>query len=280
MKRKEINFAAVPKKMLLYIGLTIFSIINVIPFFWMISASFKMDNQVFHFPIDWIPDEPTLINYSDVVHKMPFLSYYFNSLKIAVACTIVQVLASALAAYAFAKIDFKFKNLIFSLFTATMMIPWHSIMIPQFMIVKELGLYDTHTALVLIQVFSAFGIFMLRQFFLGIPQELSEAARMDGASELRTFWQIILPQAKPAIATLCIFVFMNMFNDYLAPLMYLNSTEKYTVQLGLKYFQSEYSVNYAAIMAGTVCALIPVIIVYLTCEKQITKSVTMTGIKG
>ena len=121
---------------------------------------------------------------------------------------------------------------------------------------------------------------MLRQFFLGIPQELSEAARMDGASELRTFWQIILPQAKPAIATLCIFVFMNMFNDYLAPLMYLNSTEKYTVQLGLKYFQSEYSVNYAAIMAGTVCALIPVIIVYLTCEKQITKSVTMTGIKG
>ncbi len=280
MKRKEINFAAVPKKMLLYIGLTIFSIINLIPFFWMISASFKMDNQVFHFPIDWIPDEPTLINYSDVVHKMPFLSYYFNSLKIAVACTIVQVLASALAAYAFAKIDFKFKNLIFSLFTATMMIPWHSIMIPQFMIVKELGLYDTHTALVLIQVFSAFGIFMLRQFFLGIPQELSEAARMDGASELRTFWQIILPQAKPAIATLCIFVFMNMFNDYLAPLMYLNSTEKYTVQLGLKYFQSEYSVNYAAIMAGTVCALIPVIIVYLTCEKQITKSVTMTGIKG
>ena len=212
MKRKEINFAAVPKKMLLYIGLTIFSIINLIPFFWMISASFKMDNQVFHFPIDWIPDEPTLINYSDVVHKMPFLSYYFNSLKIAVACTIVQVLASALAAYAFAKIDFKFKNLIFSLFTATMMIPWHSIMIPQFMIVKELGLYDTHTALVLIQVFSAFGIFMLRQFFLGIPQELSEAARMDGASELRTFWQIILPQAKPAIATLCIFVFMNMFN--------------------------------------------------------------------
>ena len=280
MKRREINFAAVPKKMLLYIGLTIFSIINLIPFFWMISASFKMDNQVFHFPIDWIPDEPTLINYSDVVHKMPFLSYYFNSLKIAVACTIVQVLASALAAYAFAKIDFKFKNLIFSLFTATMMIPWHSIMIPQFMIVKELGLYDTHTALVLIQVFSAFGIFMLRQFFLGIPQELSEAARMDGASELRTFWQIILPQAKPAIATLCIFVFMNMFNDYLAPLMYLNSTEKYTVQLGLKYFQSEYSVNYAAIMAGTVCALIPVIIVYLTCEKQITKSVTMTGIKG
>ena len=280
MKRKEINFAAVPKKVLLYIGLTIFSIINLIPFFWMISASFKMDNQVFHFPIDWIPDEPTLINYSDVVHKMPFLSYYFNSLKIAVACTIVQVLASALAAYAFAKIDFKFKNLIFSLFTATMMIPWHSIMIPQFMIVKELGLYDTHTALVLIQVFSAFGILMLRQFFLGIPQELSEAARMDGASELRTFWQIILPQAKPAIATLCIFVFMNMFNDYLAPLMYLNSTEKYTVQLGLKYFQSEYSVNYAAIMAGTVCALIPVIIVYLTCEKQITKSVTMTGIKG
>lgn len=280
MKRKEIHFAAVPKKMLLYLGLTIFSIINLIPFFWMISASFKMDNQVFHFPIDWIPDEPTLINYSDVVHKMPFLSYYFNSLKIAAACTIVQVLASALAAYAFAKIDFKFKNLIFSLFTATMMIPWHSIMIPQFMIVKELGLYDTHTALVLVQVFSAFGIFMLRQFFLGIPQELSEAARMDGASELRTFWQIILPQAKPAIATLCIFVFMNMFNDYLAPLMYLNSTEKYTVQLGLKYFQSEYSVNYAAIMAGTVCALIPVIIVYLTCEKQITKSVTMTGIKG
>lgn len=267
-------------KSALYIGLTAFAILNLYPFFWMISTSFKFDGQVFSYPIDWIPNNPTLTNYIDVIKNIPFFHYYANSLKIAIICTVVQVLTSAFAGYAFARINFKFKNIIFSLFMITMMVPWQSIMIPQFIVIKNLGLYDSHLSLILIQIFSAFGIFMLRQFFLGIPKELSEAAYIDGAGEIRTFLKIILPQAKAGIATLSIFVFINMFNDYLAPLMYLNSPENYTLQLGLKYFQSEFSINYAATMAGAVCSLIPIIIVYLTCEKQITQSVAMSGVKG
>ena len=161
-----------------------------------------------------------------------------------------------------------------------MMVPWHTIMIPQYQIISRLGLTDTHAALILGQLASAFGIFLLRQFFLTVPRELMEAARIDGAGEGYIFSKVMLPLAKPALSTLIIFTFVQVWNDYTAPLIYLNTTEKYTIQLGLTFFQSEHTMQYTVIMAGTVCALIPIIITYLIFEKQITNGMVHSGLKG
>lgn len=187
---------------------------------------------------------------------------------------------SALAAYAFAKMQVPGKNFFFGLFIATMMIPWTAIMIPQFVVVTQMGLFDTHAALILLQCFSAFGIFLLRQFFLGIPKELSEAATIDGCGHFRILWQIILPLSKSAVSALVIFSFIKVWNDYMAPLIYLQTPSKRTVQLGLSLFRSQYSMEYGVVMAGTVCALLPMIVLYLCAEKQITQGIAFSGMKN
>lgn len=256
------------------------SLIMIFPFLWMISTSFKYDSQVFTVPIEWIPNPVNLTNYVKVWTEEPFLVFYKNTIFVAVCATTGQVVISALAAYAFAKIKFTGKNFVFGLYIATMMVPWHTIMIPQYQIISRLHLTDTHLALILGQLASAFGIFLLRQFFMTVPDELIEAARIDGAGELITFGRIVLPQAKPALATLIIFTFIQVWNDYMAPLIYLNSKEKYTIQLGLKFFQSEHTMQYTVIMAGTVCALIPILLVFMFFEKQITQGMVHSGLKG
>ncbi len=256
------------------------SLAMVFPFLWMLSTSFKFDSQVFTMPIQWMPDPVNWDNYRKVWTQEPFLLFYKNTLYVAVFATLGQVIISALAAYAFAKMQFAGKNLVFGLYIATMMVPWHTIMIPQYQIISRLRLTDTHTALILGQLASAFGIFLLRQFFMTVPDDLIEAARIDGAGELRTFGKIMLPQAKPALATLIIFTFIQVWNDYMAPLIYLNSKEKYTIQLGLKFFQSEHTMQYTVIMAGTVCALIPILAIFMIFEKQITNGMVHSGLKG
>ena len=198
----------------------------------------------------------------------------------AVLATAGQVIISAMAAYAFARLEFAGKNILFWLYLATMMVPWYTIMIPQYRIISKMHLTDTHVALILGQLASAFGIFLLRQFFMTVPEELREAARIDGAGELVIFYKIMLPQVKAGMATLVIFTFIQVWNDYMAPLIYLNSKEKYTIQLGLKFFQSEHTMQYGVIMAGTVCALIPILIIYGVFEKQITTSMVHSGLKG
>lgn len=263
-----------------YLVMTGLSLTMIFPFLWMVSTSFKYDMQVFTIPIEWIPNPVNLSNYVKVWTEEPFLTYYGNTLFVAFFATAGQVLISAMAAYAFAVIPFTGKGALFGMYLATMMVPWHTIMIPQYQIISALGLTDTHLALILGQLASAFGIFLLRQFFMTVPKELVEAARMDGAGELRTFGQIMLPQAKPAMSTLIIFTFVQVWNDYTAPLIYLNSKEKYTIQLGLSFFQSEHTMQYTIIMAGTVCALIPIILIYLIFEKQITNGMVHSGLKG
>lgn len=263
-----------------YLLMLLISLTMVFPFLWMLSTSFKYDTQVFTTPIEWIPDPVNLSNYWKVWTEEPFLQYYGNTVKVAVSATAGQVIISAMAAYAFAAIPFAGRNFLFGLYLATMMVPWHTIMIPQYQIISAMGLTDTHIALIFGQLASAFGIFLLRQFFLTIPRELIEAARIDGSGEFRTFWSIVLPQAKPALSTLIIFTFVQVWNDYTAPLIYLNSKEKYTIQLGLSFFQSEHTMQYTIIMAGTVCALIPILIIYLLFEKQITNGMVHSGLKG
>lgn len=268
------------KEIFYYAMMFLVSLAMVFPFLWMISTSFKYDSQVFTVPIQWIPNPVNFSSYVKVWTEEPFFIFYKNTAFVAICATAGQVIISALAAYAFAKLKFWGKNFIFGLYIATMMVPWHTIMIPQYQIISRLRLTDTHLALILGQLASAFGIFLLRQFFMTVPDDLVEAARIDGAGELLTFGRIMLPQAKPALATLIIFTFIQVWNDYMAPLIYLNSKEKYTIQLGLKFFQSEHTMQYTIIMAGTVCALIPILIVFLIFEKQITSGMVHSGLKG
>ena len=263
-----------------YVLMSALSLTMIFPFLWMVSTSFKFDTQVFTVPVEWIPDPVNLSNYTQVWVEEPFLLYYKNTVVVAVFATAGQVIISAMAAYAFSSIEFRGKNILFSLYLATMMVPWHTIMIPQYQIISRLGLTDAHAALILGQLASAFGIFLLRQFFLTVPRELMEAARIDGAGEGYIFSKVMLPLAKPALSTLIIFTFVQVWNDYTAPLIYLNTKDKYTIQLGLTFFQSEHTMQYTVIMAGTVCALIPIIITYLIFEKQITNGMVHSGLKG
>lgn len=260
------------------IGLLVF--IMAFPFFYMLVSSVKQDTDVFTKSVFYIPSEPNWNNYVRVLTEIDFPLYFFNTLKVTVLATTLQLTVSALAAYAFAKMRVPCKNFLFSMFIGTMMVPWTAIMIPQFALITKLGLNDTHLALILLQGFSAFGIFLLRQFFMSIPNELSEAAIIDGCGHLRIFTQIVLPLSKSAFSALTIFTFIKVWNDYLAPLIYLRSTNKWTIQLGLSLFRSQYSMEYGVVLAGTTCSLIPILLLYICCEKQITEGIAFSGMKN
>ena len=268
------------KRILLYIILIGLSIVMVMPFLWMVSASLKSELEVFSFPIQWIPKTIKWENYKKIWTEMPFLTYYINTSKIAISVTIIQLFTCSLAAYAFSKISFPGRDKIFLGYLCTMMIPYQVIMIPQFMIIRNLGLVDTHMALILTAAFSPFGVFLFRQFFMGIPEELSEAARIDGCSEFRIYARIIVPLAKPAAASLTIFTFVDRWNDFLGPLIYINSDTMKTLQLGMRNLQTELSSSYALLMAAAVCASVPTIIVYLLAQDFFVEGIAATGVKG
>jgi multiple sugar transport system permease protein len=260
--------------------LTLGAVSMVIPFLWMISSSLKFDKDIFNFPIQWIPQEPKWINYPTVWKRAPFHLYYLNTIKIAASITILQIITCSMTAYSFAKLKYWGRDKIFLGYLATLMVPFQVIMIPQFLIIKKLGLVDSHMALILIGAFSPFGVFLLRQFFLGIPEELSESARIDGATEFQIYWKIIMPLAKPALASLGIFTFVHGWNDFLGPLIYLNSASKKTIQLAIRIFQTQYGNEYALIMSAAVCAVIPIIAVYLFAQRYFIEGIALTGIKG
>ncbi|MEK3888611.1 carbohydrate ABC transporter permease [Bacillus sp. FSL K6-3431] len=267
------------KKIVKYMVIILVSLMMVLPFVWMLSASLKAESEIFGFPIKWIPETFHWSNYKDVWTKVPFHLYYLNTLKIAVLTTILIVINSSLAGYAFAKIKFPESNRLFFIYVATMMIPYQVMMIPQFMLMKEIGLVNTHWALILLGSFNPFGVFLFRQFFLSIPDELLEAARIDGLSEFGIYWKIMMPLSKPAIATLVIFSFMHSWNDFLGPLIYLTSDHLYTLQLGIQHFITEYNTEYALLMAAAVSAIVPTIIVYFFAQDHFIEGVANTGIK-
>lgn len=194
--------------------------------------------------------------------------------------TFLQLLTSSFAAYAFAKIKFAGRDILFISYIGTIAVPWQVYMVPQFIMMKKIGLSDTLLSLILLQAFSAFGVFLLRQSYLGIPEELSESARIDGLSEYGIYLKIILPLSKSALATLCIFTFVNTWNDFIGPLIYLSSTKIKTIQLGLRMFISQYGAEYSLIMAGAVCSIIPIVIVFLFTQKYFIEGIATTGLKG
>jgi multiple sugar transport system permease protein len=256
------------------------SLSMLLPFAWMISASFKPDNQVFNVPIDWIPNVPTLANYIKVwASTVPFYKFFLNSIKISVWCVVGEVCTSALAGYAFAKIKFRGREFIFWLYVATLIFPGQMMLIPRFVLFRLTGLYNTHWSLILPGMFTAFGTFMLRQFFSTIPEELSESAKIDGANHFMVFWKIVLPLSFSAISALVIFQFVGSWNDYEAPLVYIRSRDLATIPLGLSFFRDENATSYGAIMAASVCSLFPIFAVFLTFQKQFVAGIATSGMK-
>ncbi len=272
---------AVAGKVVTYLILIIVAALMIVPFLWMLSASIKTDREVFIMdPFVWIPEVPRWSNYTDIWKKIPFGKFVENTVILTFVVTVLQLLTSSFAAYAFAKLDFKHKNTLFLAYIATIAMPWQVYMVPQFIMMRSMGLNDKLLAMICLQAFSAFGVFMMKQFYTDIPDELCEAARIDGMSEYRIYWKIMLPLSKPALSTLTIFTFVATWNDYLGPLIYLRSQSKKTIQLGLKMFISQYSSDYGLIMAGSVMSLIPVLLVFLILQKYFVEGVASTGLKG
>lgn len=282
MKRKSsIKRSRRIGKILIYTALILITAVMIVPFLWMLSASIKTNTEVFKVtPFQFIPDNPQWSNYSEIWTRIPLARFIGNTVFLTIVVTLLQLLTSSFAAYAFAKLNFKHKNQLFLAYIATIAMPWQVYMVPQFIMMRGMGLNDKLLAMICLQAFSAFGVFMMKQFYEGIPDSLCEAARVDGMSEYKIYAKIMLPLSKPALSTLTIFTFVNTWNDYLGPLIYLKSEEKKTVQLGLKMFIGQYTAEYGLIMAGSIITLIPVIIVFLALQKYFVEGVASTGIKG
>jgi ABC-type glycerol-3-phosphate transport system permease component len=251
------------------------------PFLWMVSTSMKGQAEVFHTPPEWLPTRWDLQNYRTIMEVLPFGRMIFNSLTIAVCATIGQVSSCALAAYAFARMQFRGKTALYFVLLATMMIPPQVTMIPVFLIMKALGWIDTLTALIVPAFFGgAFGTFLLRQFFATIPAELEDAARIDGCGRFRIFWQIILPLSKPALVTLALFTFMAYWNDLLGPVIYLSSLGKATLTIGLASLQSgPMTTRYELLMAGSVLSVLPILFLLIVGQRWFVRGVATTGLK-
>jgi multiple sugar transport system permease protein len=270
------------RKLIMTIIMTVGGIVFLLPFIWMVSASFKLEEDVLTFPIQWIPQTWNAIeNYSQVwFGDKSFLLYYWNTIKISVLTTLTSVAVSSLAAYAFAKIKFKGRDIVFLIVLATYMIPPQSLLVPQFLMYTWADLFDSHLGLILLNSFSVFGTFMLRQFFLGINDEIIESAKIDGAGHFRTFFHIALPLVSPAIATYAILRFIWTWNDYQYPLIFIRSEELYTLQLGIAQFADAHGSIYSLMMAAAVSAIIPLLIVFIIGQKQVIEGIQLGGVKG
>ncbi|MCG5445885.1 carbohydrate ABC transporter permease [Micromonospora sp. NIE79] len=252
----------------------------LLPFFWMVVASLKTNNDVFTIPITWLPDPVVWRNYLDIWQRSDMTTWLWNTLLLSVIVTFLQVFTGSFAAYGFARVRFPGRNLLFLAYVGTIAVPWQSYMIPQFILMSKLHLSNTLWSIVAIQAFGAIGVFLMKQFYETIPEELSEAARVDGLSEYGIYRRIILPLSRPALASLALLMFTTTWNDYLGPLVYLRSPELRTIQLGLNTFISQYNAEYALIMTGSVLSVLPVAVIFLLGQRYFIEGVASTGLKG
>ena len=267
---KKIIFVVIKYAVVLLITISM-----VVPFIWMLSASFKTNLEVFEFPIRWIPETIHFENYTNVWDVANYPRMFLNTVKLTVIITVLQILTSTLAAYAFSKIYFPERNVLFLTYLATLMVPYQVVMIPQFSIIRQMGLTNTHLALIMIQAFTPMGVFLIKQFFDGIPDELIEAARIDGLSEFGIYSKMMLPLSKSAILTIT-----ATWNDFLAPLIYISDKNLYTIQLGLRNLCSEYTTEYGQIMAASVMSVIPIFILYCFCQRFFEEGMVSGAVKG
>lgn len=273
-KRKQLIVKIVAHLVLLLGAITM-----LVPFIWMLSSSVKSLGEVFVFPPTLFGEKIVWENYTKISSRFDYLAYFMNSVKVSAWVVIFQVFTSATAGYVFAKLNFKGRDRIFTLYLATMMIPFHVTVITNFLQMSMYGLVNTLWSLMLPASVSAFGTFLMRQFFVTVPNELIEAAKIDGCNPFKTFLQICFPMAKPTIATLSIFCFMNVWNDYFTPLIYINDSRKYTLPLGLASMKGMYSTDWPVLMASSVISVLPVLIAFLFAQDAFVKGVMMTGMK-
>jgi len=267
-------------RVILYLLLVVVSIFTLLPLVWMLSASLKLESEVFTIPIRWIPEVFHWENYAKIWQKIPLALFTFNSAKLTFIITLIQILTCSFAAYGFSKCKFKGRDTLFFCYVTTIAIPWQVYMLPQYIMMQKVHLTDTHLGYVFMQAFTAFGVFLLRQFFMSIPNDLLEAARIDGLSEYGTYFRIVLPLAKPSLATLTIFSFVTIWNDYMGPMIYFDSTANKTIPLGIRMFIGQYSAEYQLIMAASVLSLVPIFILYLFCQKYFVQGIATSGMKG
>lgn len=267
-------------KVLSHAVLILGSAIMIFPFIWTIATSFKDISEVFTYPPRFFGERIRFDNYAKMTERFPFFLYFYNSLKVTVTVTLVQLFTSSMAGYVFARLRFRFRDGLFVLYLATLMVPPQVTMIPNFLLMRFYGLMDTHLSLILPFLVSAFGTFLLRQFFITIPSALEEAAKIDGCTPFGTYWRIFVPLSKPAMATLGIFIIMGTWNDFLNPLIFINSMDKMTLTLGLANMQGMYSTDWPSLMAATVLSILPIVIIFLLAQDLFVRGVTLSGLKG
>jgi multiple sugar transport system permease protein len=277
--RRRFRFRPAP--IAAWVVLFLGSIVMLFPIFWLVTTSLKVKSQIFKFPPVWIPNPVHWQNYPDALTAVPFDRYAVNTLIITAANIVGVMLSSSLVAYAFARLRFPGRDILFILILSELMLPQTVTLIPRYIEFKELGWIDTWWPLIVPNYFgNAFFIFLLRQFFRTIPRDLSDAAKVDGASELRIFWQIVLPLSRPALAVVAIFTFLYNWNDYLEPLIYISSEEKYTMALGLASFRDLLSTEWGWLMAGSTVMILPVVILFFFAQRYFIRGVVLTGLKG
>jgi multiple sugar transport system permease protein len=264
-----------------YVVLVLCGLALIGPFVWMVLASLKTDADIKAIPPTLLPDPVTGENYQRVVDAFPFWRFAANSIGVAVASTLLQLALASTAAYAFARIEFRFRNLLFGLYLATMMIPLQVVIVPLFIEMRNLGLVDTYAGLLLPTIVSSFGVFLLRQAFLALPKELDEAAFIDGAGHFSVFFRILLPLIGPALATVAVFAFMATWNSFLWPLVITQASDRHvTLPVGLSRLSGRFSTDWNVIMAGSVMTLVPIVVFYLITQRWVIRSVAFSGLKG
>lgn len=269
------------KKLIIYLIVNILAFVMLMPLFWMISTSLKPNEQVYLIPPKWIPNPIVWSNYPRAFSFAPFGLFIKNSTIIAVVCVVGVVFSSSLAGFSFAKLRWPGRDLLFFILLSTMMLPGQVTMIPIFILFKKFGWINTFYPLTIPSFFGggAFNIFLMRQFFLTIPYELDEAARIDGASFFKIYTTIELPLSKPVITAISIFTFIAAWNEFMGPLIYLNDSSKYTIQLGLRMFQADFSADWSALMAMSIVTALPCIILFFVAQRYFIQGIVLTGLK-
>ena len=263
----------------IYLVLVFFAIVYLFPILWVILSSFKDGSELFRWPPTLLPEDPTVQNYVQAFEKGDFGRFFLNSCLVTIAATILTIIINTMAGYAFAKYRFKGDTFLFLFFISTLMLPLEVLMIPIFQVIKVFGMYNSFWGLIIPPAATPTGVFLLRQYFLTVPKDLMEAARIDGASETKIFLKLMLPIAKPAMSVLAIFSFLWRWNDYIWPLLVIRDTEKYTVQLALANFAGQHTVDWNSMLAMSVVTMIPVLILFLLFQKQFIKGMVTAGMK-
>ena len=263
-----------------YLLLGVAAIGVMFPFFWMVLSSLKTNNAVFSVPIQWVPETFVWRNYVDIWQKSNMTTWLTNTMILSVMVTVLQVFTGSFAAYGFSKVRFRGRNVLFGVYIATIAVPWQAYMIPQFILFSKLHLSNTLWSIIALQAFGAFGVFLMKQFYETIPEELSEAARVDGLSEYGIYRRIMLPLSVPALASLTLLKFVETWNDYLGPLIYLRDPGLWTIQLGLKSFVNQYNAEYALIMTGSVLSVLPIAVIFMLGQRYFVEGIATSGLKG